>query len=331
LSWSVTAAAALCGFLWFTAGQRGVQGAELALLALIFLRLASRMMSIQSSLQQLARTLPIFEAYQQLLDTLCHRPEGQSTSAPHPPRPLRQELTLEAVNYRYPGSEVDVLQALDLNLKAGKTIALCGPSGAGKSTLADLCLGMLQPTSGRVLLDQQPLANDSLAGWRQAVAYVPQDVFLFNDTLRRNLTFLAPAASDEELWQALASAAAKDLVKALPQQLDTVVGERGVRLSGGERQRIALARALLRQPSLLVLDEATSSLDSHNERLVRQAIDNLHGTMTILVIAHRLSTIRHADQIAVMQAGRIVQRGAWDELIADTDGPFASMVDAAAI
>jgi ATP-binding cassette subfamily C protein len=160
---------------------------------------------------------------------------------------------------------------------------------------------------------------------------VPQETFLFHDTVRANLLWTRPQASDEELWQILRLAAADQFVAELPDSLDTVVGDRGVRLSGGERQRLALARALLRHPSLLLLDEATSALDNENERRIQQALDELHGELSIVVIAHRLSTIRHADQIVVIDNGRVVESGSWDELVARQDGRLRALLKAKTI
>jgi ATP-binding cassette subfamily C protein len=201
-----------------------------------------------------------------------------------------------------------------LELPARSTTALVGPSGAGKTTIADLAVGLLAPASGRVLIDGAALTGGLVARWREAVAMVPQDVFLFHDTIRANLLWARPSASESDLWQALALASAETFVRRLPACLDTVVGDRGERLSGGERQRIALARGLLRQPALLVLDEATSSLDAGNEAAVLDALAMLHGRMTILVIAHQHSTLRDADQVITVADGRVASTRRHDAL-----------------
>jgi ATP-binding cassette subfamily C protein len=184
-------------------------------------------------------------------------------------------------------------------------VAIVGASGVGKTTLVDLMIGLLAPETGRVAVDGTALAENG-AAWRETIGYVPQEPFLFHDTIRANLAWARPEASAADLNRALALARA-EFVHDLPNGLDTVVGDRGVRLSGGERQRIALARALLREPSLLILDEATSSIDLENERRILEAIGGLHGTVTIVLIAHRLATVADVDAIHLLDAGRIME------------------------
>jgi len=321
---------ALCLVLWYAVDLKGIQGAELAVIAVIFMRLVSRMMALQSTTQRMAYVFPAYQATEELREKWLAAAEVPADLTA-PALTLQHQLRLTEVTYRYPKSDRAALINVSLVMTAGKTTALCGHSGAGKSTLADLVLGLIPPTTGLVTVDHTSLDGSAIRAWRRSVAYVPQDVFLLNDTIRENLLWLSPKASEAQLWSALENAAADDLVRRLPQGLETIVGERGVRLSGGERQRIALARALLRQPSLLVLDEATSALDNTNEQLIKDAIDRLHGTMTILIIAHRLSTIRHADQIAVVNDGQIVQSGTWAELAAKENDAFARMISNAAI
>jgi ATP-binding cassette, subfamily C, bacterial len=218
-----------------------------------------------------------------------------------------------------------------LTIPAGKTTAIVGPSGAGKSTIADLVMGLIQPDEGRVLVDERPLRPEQRRAWRSKIGYVPQDTFLFHDTVRENLLWARPDARDEELREALRLAAAEDFVFRLPEGMETVLGDRGVRLSGGERQRLALARALLRKPSLLILDEATSNLDSENERRIQSAIEKLHGSMTILIITHRLFTTRSADVIYVLEQGRLVESGDMDTLVAIKQGRFLELCKAQSI
>ena len=204
--------------------------------------------------------------------------------------------------------------------------AVVGPSGAGKSTLIDMIMGLLQPERGHILIDNIPLSQSNLLSWRKSISYVPQDPFLFNGSIRENLLMIFPEATDEQIWEALEFAAAADFVRKLPQGLDTLVGDRGIRLSGGERQRIVLARAILRKPSILVLDEATSALDTENERKIQEAIEQLKGKMTIIVIAHRLSTISNADQVIVLDKGRIIQSGEFHQLAKEKKGMFSHLL-----
>jgi ATP-binding cassette subfamily C protein len=326
----LASAGALCLVLWYAVELKGVHGAELAIMAVIFMRLVGCMMNLQTNTQRMAHVFPAYRATEELRKKWLASAE-LPTDLDAPPLVLQRELKLKEVSYSYPHTEQSALSQVSLVITAGQTTALCGHSGAGKSTFADLTLGLIPPTVGQVSIDNTPLEGSAIRAWRKSVAYVPQEVFLLNDTIRENLLWLSPDATEAELWSALENAVADDLVRRLPQGLDTVVGERGIRLSGGERQRIALARALLRQPSLLVLDEATSALDNHNERLIKDAIDRLHGSMTILIIAHRLSTIRHADKIAVLNEGQIVQSGTWEELAANESGVFAQMISTATI
>jgi ATP-binding cassette subfamily C protein len=189
-----------------------------------------------------------------------------------------------------------------------------GPSGAGKSTMADLILGLLSPDHGTVKIDGNPLSGGFLHRWRQSVGYVPQDTFLFHDTIRANLLWARPDAEEKDLWHVLRLSAADGFVSGAPQGLDAVVGDRGGWLSGGERQRIALARALLREPSLLLLDEATTSLDTESEEYINEAIDRLHGKLTIVMIAHRSAAIRRADRIVVLDKGQIIEGVGYGDL-----------------
>jgi ATP-binding cassette subfamily C protein len=215
---------------------------------------------------------------------------------------------------------------ITFGLPAGKVTALIGPSGSGKSTIADMLLGLLEPTAGKILVDGVEIDAANRRRWRDQVAYVPQDVFLLHDTIAANLRLAAPQASDDDLWTALRAAHAGEFVERLDHRLQTVVGDRGVRLSGGERQRIALARALLRKPSLLILDEATSALDWQNQSLIARSIDGLRGAMTILTIAHRPSMIAFADWVVAMEDGRVVEVGQYQRLKAKPASRLSRML-----
>ena len=206
----------------------------------------------------------------------------------------------------------------------GQTIALVGPTGAGKSTLLNLLTGFYECDEGRILIDGIPLTDLSKEWLRDHIGYVTQESFLFNASIRENLQFAKPEASDEELWQALAAANADGFVRQLQEGLDTVTGERGTKLSGGERQRLSIARALLKNPPILLLDEATSAVDNETEKLIQQALDRLRSHRTSFVIAHRLSTVREAHRICVMDRGRMVEAGRHDELLAQ-NGLYARL------
>ena len=245
---------------------------------------------------------------------------------------LAEGIQLQRVTFDYrDDGRSPAVDGVTLTIPAGATTAIVGPSGSGKSTLADLVMGLLIPSEGRILVDGQPLGPDRVEAWRNQIGYVAQETFLFHDTVRANLLWARPDAHEDELWRALRLASADEFVAALPQGLDTVVGDRGVLVSGGERQRLALARALVRRPALLILDEATSSLDSENEARIQRAIDQLHRQMTIVIITHRMAAIRGADAIHVVDRGRLVESGTWDELIASRTGRLRELCRAQGI
>lgn len=226
-----------------------------------------------------------------------------------------QEILFRNVGLIYPGSPHPALININLTLPRGHTIALVGRSGAGKSSIADLLAGLYDPTEGEILIDGTNFTSFNLTSWQKRTGVVSQDTFLFNATIAANISFGTPGSTKEEIEQAAQKAQASDFIQKLPDGYDTLVGERGYRLSGGQRQRISLARAILRDPDLLILDEATSALDTEGERLVQEAIDRFDRKHTILVIAHRLSTVVNADQIFVLDQGSIVEHGTHDELL----------------
>ncbi len=228
---------------------------------------------------------------------------------------LQQAIEFVAVDFGY-GSDALVLKDITLTIPKGKTVALVGASGAGKSTLADLIPRFYDPTQGAIYMDGVNLRDFDLTSLRQRIAVVSQDTFIFNTTVRNNIAYGLEAVSDAEVMAAAKLANAVEFIEALPQGLDTVLGDRGVRLSGGQRQRIAIARALLRDPEILILDEATSALDSVSERLIQASIEQLSVGRTVIAIAHRLSTIANANKVIVMEQGRIVEQGTYQELLA---------------
>jgi ATP-binding cassette subfamily C protein len=286
--------------------------AELATLIYVFMKLMPLGSQLQQNLHQWLHTLPALAHADRLLDE-CRTAAEPAGDLTRPLLNLQHGLTLNRVNFRYPSRERNALSGINLYFPAKSTTAIIGASGSGKSTLADILMGLLRPDSGSISIDGEVLDDAGRLHWRRSVAYVPQETILFNDSIRSNLLWAQPEAGDDELWQALDKAAA-DFVRQLPNGLDTVVGDQGLRLSGGERQRIALARALLGKPSLLILDEATSALDIDNEERIRQAIVNLHGDLTVIAIGHRMATLQHADLVLVMEEGKIVAQGSWDDL-----------------
>ena len=253
-------------------------------------------------------------AGKRVFDILDATPEPDAGQTPLP-SPLHGEIKFENIRFAY-GDGPDVLHEINLTAKPGETVALVGPTGAGKSSLVGLLMRFYESTGGKITLDGQDICNFAKKDLRRVVGLVSQESFLFNGTVADNLRFGKTDATDEELWTALRAANAASFVEKLPQQLDTEVGERGVRLSVGEKQRISIARALLKDPPVLLLDEATASVDNTTEKLIQQALDRLLQKRTSFVIAHRLSTVRHADQILVLDQGRIVERGKHEELLA---------------
>ena len=230
--------------------------------------------------------------------------------------PLQREIELRNVSFGYANESRSVLREVNLKIKAGTMVALVGESGGGKSTLTKLLPRFHDPSSGAVLWDGIDLRDSSIASLRQQIALVTQETVLFNDTIRHNIAYGKPDATDIEIEEAALIAFAHDFIREMPDKYDTIVGERGTFLSGGQRQRLAIARAILVNAPVLILDEATSALDAESERLVQRAIANLVRNRTTIVIAHRLSTVRRADVIVVMEAGRIIEMGTHTELLA---------------
>jgi len=247
----------------------------------------------------------------EIMDSAPEVDEG----ANEPCKPIRGHVAYRGVSFSY-DPKLPVLHEVSLEAREGEMIALVGPTGAGKSTIVNLLVRFYEFTGGHITIDGTPLREIPKHHLREKIAVVTQESFLFNGTTAENLRIGKPDATEEELWQALRAANAEAFIKRLPEGLHTKLGERGVKLSVGEKQRLSIARALLKNPPILILDEATASVDTATERLIQEALDHLMENRTSFVIAHRLSTVRHADQILVLERGRITERGRHDELLA---------------
>jgi len=300
--------------------------ASLFLLIYLFVRMIPQFSSIQRAYQYFINMLPAFRNVMDLEEQCL---ENSETTEPVDGEvELKKEISFRNVTFSYRDEDHFTISDFNLNILSGKTTALAGPSGAGKSTVADLVMGLIQPDNGEVTVDGISISDKFIDSWRNKIGYVAQETFLFNESIRFNLQLASPDACDDKINEALKMASAYNFVSKLPEGLDTIIGDRGVRLSGGERQRLALARALLRKPSLLIMDEATSNLDSENEKKILKSIDDLHGEITILMIAHRISTIKNADYIYMVDDGKMVESGTRDELLEKEKGWFWDICDA---
>jgi ATP-binding cassette, subfamily B, bacterial len=230
-------------------------------------------------------------------------------------------FSLQQVCYRYPTSDQKILQDINLVVKQGETVAFVGESGSGKSTILNLLIGFIQPTEGKILLDGHDMSSIDLRSFRHHLAVVPQSTILFSGTILQNITYGMPSVTEEEIKKVLLAANLWDVIQKLPDGLNTKIGEHGDKLSGGQRQRVSIARALIRNPKVIILDEATSALDSHSEKKIQEALNTLCHGRTTFIVAHRLSTIRNADKIAVIENGSCVEFGTYDELMS-TKGKF---------
>ncbi len=299
--------------------------ASLFLLIYIFVMMIPQFSQIQRSYQYFINMLPAYDNVK-MLEKKCM--ENMAIKGPTTDKiEFKETITLENVSFSYNALDPFYIKNLNLEIYFGKTTAIIGPSGAGKSTIADIIMGLIQPDMGQIKIDDNVISSNHAGFWGNQIGYVAQDTFLFNETIRFNLHLAQPKASEKDIIGSLKLASAYDFVKNLPEGLDTFIGDRGVKLSGGERQRLALARALLRKPSLIILDEATSNLDSDNEKRILNALDELHGGITILIIAHRLSTIKNADYIYLMDGGQVLESGTRDELLKKDQGRFKDIYD----
>ncbi|MFZ3579503.1 ABC transporter ATP-binding protein [Virgibacillus sp. DJP39] len=328
LYYKIASAVLIAGFIYIAVTMFNAQAGQLMLVIIIFSRLWPRVAGIQASMEQIATMLPAFKAVKSLqYECRTAREVGIGIDQKIDPLKVKHSLQCNRVYFRYNKNESSyALKDINLVIPSNQMTAFVGRSGAGKSTLIDLLMGLNQPEKGQVLIDGVPLTGENLLSLRRAISYVPQDPFLFNTSIRENLVLVEPNASEEQIWQALTFSSAAEFVSKLPDGIDSLIGDRGIKLSGGERQRLVLARAILRNPSILVLDEATSALDTENEARIQEALERLKGKMTIIVIAHRLSTIRNADQVVVLDEGEVIQKGGFNQLAEEKKSMFSHLL-----
>lgn len=310
-------------FITFLSGQHfGVSLAEIAVVLYAFNRLAGTVANINQSRSQL---ISLYPSYEQVIGVRENAESSYVHVGSKAFSTLKNDVSLEHVSFSY-DLDTRVLDDVNLTIPAGRMTALVGESGAGKSTLADIVMGLRQPTSGQVLIDGEPAQDIDTVAYRRKVGYVPQRTSLFNASIRENIAWAKPDATESDILEACRRANADEFITELEMGLDTIVGDQGFRLSGGQAQRISLARALVRNPTLLILDEATSSLDTKSEKLIQSAIEEIVGRTTFVVIAHRLSTIARADNIVVLDQGRIIEQGSYQQLM-QQGGAFARLVE----
>jgi ABC-type multidrug transport system fused ATPase/permease subunit len=279
--------------------------------------------SIAGIPEQVTSLLKAVGATERLMDLHDEPAEAVSLVAKREPLALQGRIEFRHVGFHYASRpDVPVLQNVSFTAEPGQRIALVGPSGAGKSTIASLLLRFYDPVTGAIFIDGRDALGYDLSALRDRMAIVPQEVLLFGGSIRENIAYGKPGAGQAEIEEAARKANAHDFITSFPEGYGTVVGERGIQLSGGQRQRIAIARAVLKDPAILILDEATSALDTAGEKLVQDALDKLMKGRTSIVIAHRLSTVRDADRILVLDKGRVLESGTHDELIANTEGLY---------
>ncbi len=323
LGFQMASAVSLAIFVYVAIEQLALPLAEIVVLLFLFMRIAPRFTALQQQFQDILANYSAYRAVEELMEACRREAEGSGREGVGT---LQEELRFDTVSFHYDAAGAPAVREASFVIPANKITAVFGPSGGGKSTLGDLMLGLMTASSGAVLVDGLRLTEDQLRRWRDGVAYVPQDVFMLHDSIAENLRLGAPAATEAEIWEALERAKAKEFVSALPEGLQTVVGDRGLRLSGGERQRIALARALLRRPRLLILDEATSALDWENQMLVARSIQELRGKTTVVTIAHRASMIAFADWVIAVEDGRVVETGDFAELASRPDSALSRLL-----
>ena len=304
--------------LWKMQLSSGEIAANMALLVLVSSRLIPAMNRVTADLTGLWSTFPYIERLSILKNALQDQTKNshdvKSNEMIHPMK--WNKVKLENISFEYDNNSKIAIDNVSLEIDLGKSYGIAGPSGSGKSTLVNIILGLIQVKRGNVFLDDQILSDSNIYSWQKNIGYVPQDPFIMDDTLRANVAFGIPSEKidDQRVWECLEMANIKDFCKELEDELDTNIGNEGARLSGGQKQRLAIARSLYDEPNLLVLDEATSSLDSISQQAIQKTIKELHGTVTVIIIAHRLSTIKDCDLIHVLDEGALIQSNTYEVL-----------------
>lgn len=294
---------------------------SLVVLLFIFFRLSPRLTNIQNNQHLALVSLPAIEEIEKISYEAKKMKEHSGDIIFDK---FSNSIKLENVDFYYQ-EDKPVVSNLSIDILKGKVVAIVGRSGSGKSTLVDLIMGLISPSKGKVLIDGVPLSDYGLGGYRSKIGYVPQDVFLFHDTILSNILWASKSSSDDNAIEAAKQANAHEFIESLPDGYHTVIGDRGICLSGGQRQRIALARALIRKPEILILDEATSSLDSESEQEIQKAIDSLSDFVTIIIVTHKLFSVKKADIIYVLDNGQLIESGTWNELISKKSSRFQRM------
>ncbi|HYV90238.1 MAG TPA: ABC transporter transmembrane domain-containing protein [Chitinophagales bacterium] len=316
--------------MWY--GSKLIESGELSVGSLISFMMfttfvGASMAGFAETYSQLQKTIGATQRVRELQRELPE-PVDLSEQKILPGFKINGKVSLEHVAFSYPSrKEMQILKNISFETAAGEKVAIVGPSGAGKSTMVNLLLRFYNPDAGKILIDDRDMEQFPLTQLRLQMAYVPQDILLFGGSIRENILYGKPNATEEEIMEAAKKAHAHEFITSFPEKYDSVVGERGIRLSGGQRQRVAIARAILKDPAILLLDEATSSLDSESERLVQDALEGLMQNRTSFIIAHRLSTIKNADRILVLDKGEIIESGTHEELIKNEEGLYKKLAD----
>lgn len=292
----------LCCGIYFSVSVFHIDGATLLVLLFIFFKTLPRLTEFQRTWNNFLFTIPAFQAVEGLNNEMT-----STTGSGSAPISFNNEICFENVSFRYPTGP-QILENTSLTILKGQMIGIVGASGGGKSTLVDLLIGLQSPQRGQIKSDGKTLAPANSESWRKKIAYVSQETILLHDTVENNLKWLSPTASTSQVWEALRLAHADAFVLAMPEGLQTIIGDRGTKISGGQRQRLALARALLQKPEILILDEATSALDAETEKFIQEAIESQKGHLTLVVIAHRIGTLRKADRIFQISQGKVVEQ-----------------------